>query len=83
MSKRRKVGDVVRTKPGSGFGCPATVVKLIKLDPEYPWLDPCPLDCGDRGCREWANVEVVGEDNKHLFHISECEMSDLDAETEI
>jgi len=39
---------------------------------------PCMMGCGDEGCREWANLEIVNGPHKGEFmsHISECEMSD-------
>ena len=82
MSKRRQPGEVVVRRPGSGF-LGAAEPRLVRV-PERPAYDndaaPCILDCGDKRCREWANLRIVGgpDDGAHLCHISECEMSDPD-----
>lgn len=74
MSKRRKIGDLVMRSPGSGF--------LASADPQvvqiYGGEGFCMLDCGDRGCREWD----VTADDICLYHISECQLEDLDGEIE-
>jgi len=80
MSKRRKPGDIVRRKPGSGFLGSADPER-IRIPSDVSIEDetiPCMLDCGDRECQEWANLEVVEGEFKdsRLYHISECEMFD-------
>jgi len=41
------------------------------------------LGCEDPECREWANLEVVGGPyaGDFMYHISECEMSSPEPET--
>jgi len=78
MSIRRKPGEIVRRRPGSGFISEAEPAFIQVPEDEAYTLeaDPCMLNCGDPECREWANLQIV--DGEHagqtLFHISECEM---------
>lgn len=75
MSKRRKSGEVVIRRPGSCYlgSAEPKLVKLLGDDTEK-----CMLGCGDKGCREWLNVEVVNGEHQgsYLYHLSECEMID-------
>lgn len=92
MSKRRQPGEIVRRTPGSGFLADAEPQFVRVPDGakflDYDGLDSegegerCTMGCGDKHCREWANVEVVGGPHagKHLYHIAECQMSDASAE---
>ena len=88
MSKRRQPGEIVIRRPGSGFVSDAEP-RCVQVPnwPEYGEYDSpdskgeasrCMLSCGDKDCREWANVKVVGGefDGEMMCHISECEMSD-------
>lgn len=77
MSKRRKPGDIVRRRPGSGF-CAAAEPSLVQIPEDEEWL-PCSLGCGDKDCREWPNLLIVEEGphkGGYFYHISECEMED-------
>ena len=40
----------------------------------------CMMGCGDRACREWANVEIVSgpHSGEFMYHVSECQMLDDD-----
>ena len=72
---------MVRRKPGSGF-CGAAEPALVKVPEGRTYIDeadPCMMSCGDQGCREWANLEVVGGPHagEFMFHISECQMDDV------
>jgi hypothetical protein len=80
MSKRRKQGDWVVIGQGSGFYSGGPLIGQI--DPYEPekYKSYCMLDCGDNDCREWANIYVPGPDGTHkgdLYHVSECQMSDI------
>jgi hypothetical protein len=79
MSKRRKPGEVVRRKPGSGFvGSASPEFVRVPDEPIEDW-HPCILSCGDDDCREYENLEVVGEhDGATMCHISECQMEDVE-----
>ena len=80
MSKRRKPGEIVVRRPGSGFLGDAEP-RLVRVPAQPEFEDeaaPCCLSCGDDACTEWANLRIVGgpHDGKRLCHIAECEMSD-------
>ncbi len=80
MSKRRSPGEIVKRRPGSGFLSSAEP-ELIKVPDGEAYgteADTCMLGCGDRECREWANLEIVSGPSKgeFLYHVAECEMSD-------
>ena len=52
--------------------------------------NPCMMECGDPGCREWINVLIIpgsnrkevmknlvaGKRNGFWYHVSECQMED-------
>jgi len=79
MSKRRHAGEIVCRSPGSGFVGSAEPHQVKVPDgPAYDGADPCMLGCGDSGCREWANLEIVGgpHSGEFMFHISECQLGD-------
>lgn len=80
MSQRRKPGEIVRRKPGSGFtGDADPEWVMVPLEPAYSEeADPCILGCGDPDCREWANLEITSGQFKGqtIYHISECELLD-------
>lgn len=81
MSKRRQPGEIVRRSPGSGFlsGWEPALVQ-VPLEPAYSdEVSYCELTCGDRDCREWANLLVIDGEfaGKTLCHIAECQMSDV------
>ena len=84
MSQRRKPGDLVRRKAGSGFlaNSEPTLVRIpVDADPEEE-TGPCLLGCGDPECQEWANLEVIEDGyapvrDPYLYHISECQMEDV------
>lgn len=80
MSKRREPGAIVRRHAGSGF-VGSTKPELVKVPEGTAYADeasPCMMGCGDSGCREWANLEIVGgpHSGEFMFHISECQLGD-------
>ncbi len=87
MSKRRNTGDIVRTRPMSGFSFEGHRVRLIDLGPDSgpPWEEQCWYSaCTDPECREWCNAEIIDDGGRvigDLYHISECQMDD-DKESE-
>lgn len=79
MSKRRSPGDIVKRKPGSCFignEYPQIVRLSDSKDGDLHYIDSCPL-CDDPECQEWANVHIVGIEDGWLFHLSECQMEDV------
>jgi hypothetical protein len=84
MSKRRQLGEVVIKKAGAGFTGERLVIKLVNLDPDDrypPYEDHC-FVCDDKGCREWANCEVMVDGkptDQYVYHVSECEMEDCES----
>lgn len=81
MSKRRKQGDWVVVRGGAGFCSEGpTIAQIDPYEPEKYW-SPCMLGCDDDDCREWANIWVPLPDGEMgcLYHVSECEMSDVPA----
>lgn len=81
MSKRRAVGDIVIKRENAGFVGERLKIRIVDIDPDprYTPDDPCLLDCGDSGCREWANCEVLDEHDSavgYVYHVSECQMED-------
>lgn len=84
MSKRRQPGEIIKRCAGSGFvASPEPDLLQVPSQPIYDREATfCMLDCGDRKCREWANLEIVTNDGlgtgHFMYHISECEMFDRD-----
>lgn len=79
MSKRRKPGEIVQRSPGSGFVADADPQFVqIPFEPEYTTEAGWCMVCEEKGCREWANLKIVGGkwDGHFICHISECELSD-------
>lgn len=81
MSKRRSPGEVVRRLPGSGFTASEEPYYIrVPDEPEYTTESAsCMYGCGDDDCREYTNVRIIGgvHDGEYMYHISECEMTDL------
>ena len=78
MSKRRKVGDIVRKTKNGGFVKVPLDILLIDID-GFPTMS-CMLSCDDPECQEWTDAKVIidGQISKdYVYHISECEMEDL------
>lgn len=82
MSKRRNVGDWVQLPAFAGFlqdtgPQKAEIIGAIQFDHPGPhYTEWCVLDCGDPNCREWHNLRR--EDGEWLYHVYECQMTDLD-----
>lgn len=80
MSRRRRVGEIVRKKANAGFVGEELVIRLVDFTPSEQYSRGCPCFlCDDPKCFEWANVEVL-EDGKvigYCCHVLECEMEDL------
>ena len=76
MSKRRKIGDRVWVVDGAAFGASrgqwATIIDWESNRDEDRF--PCVFDCGDDDCMEWD--DLVTDDGRSLYHVSECEMLD-------
>ena len=72
-------GQVFRKRAFAGFvGEPLTCRIPTNADLDHE-RGPCMAECGDPGCIEWANVEVLeeGEPVGWVYHISECEAEPL------
>ena len=75
MSKRRKVGDRVWVAPLAGFGASRGEWATIDDWPSNRGEQfPCVRDCGDLDCTEWN--DLVTNDGRSFYHVSECEMYD-------
>jgi hypothetical protein len=81
MSKRRKIGDVVRVKYPSEVEPDPFVAQIVESG-SGPVPEDCIRDCGDPDCKEWQVVHEIGSDGKpngeRQFHISECAMFDIE-----
>ena len=77
LNKRRSPGEIVRRKPNSGYTS-SVDPELIKIPIGEEYNDTMPCWCDNRGCREWANLEIMSGPytGEHIYHISECEMLD-------
>ena len=76
MSKRRKIGDRVWVVEGAAFNASrgqwAIIIDWESNKDEQRF--PCVLNCGDDDCMEWN--DLITDDNRSLYHVSECEMLD-------
>lgn len=73
MSRRRNFGDVVVLIDEDEGAYRARILK-----PETGrGFDLCPYECGDCQCREWWTLEVVDAPGEYVYHVPECEMSDV------
>lgn len=79
MSKRRKIGDIVTVRAGSGFwsgGPTRCVIPDTEGNRDPP---PCMM-CDDSACAEWSEVfgnpDAPTSDQIMLCHVSECQMQD-------
>ena len=78
MSIRRNKGDIIKKVKNAGFIGQELIIQIS--DDSFENVDFCMLDCGDKDCREFANVDVLGENGKVIgqcCHVSECQMEDL------
>lgn len=76
MSKRRKVGEVVRLDDEDEGPYLARIV--LPKDSRGP--DECPGLCSDRKCQEWPIVVILDERGEAtgtgVYHVPECHMQD-------
>ena len=71
MSKKRNSGEIVYKTPGAGF-CGDGLVIIVGGEKE-----PCLMCCGDSECSEWSDCLVL-KNGEFVYHVSECQMEDLD-----
>ena len=79
MSKRRKIGDKVWVVPYAAFGASKGQWATIADWPtnQTDELMPCMLGCGDDDCMEFC--DLITDDGRAFYHVSECEMLDIEA----
>jgi len=80
MSKRRNKGDIVLKVKNAGFVGEELIIKIT--DDSFENVDYCMMNCGDKNCREFANVDVLNKDLLCIgacCHVSECQMEDYEA----
>ena len=77
MSKRRTKGEIVIKARNAGFIGQELIIQIN--DDSFENVDYCMMTCGDKDCREFANVDVLDVDGKIIgtcCHVSECQMED-------
>ena len=90
MSNRYQPGDILIKKENAGFVGQKLKVRIPTLEVfnshGFPYADlqedhgSCFMNCGDDNCVEYANLEVLNEQNSHegwVCHISECQLEKI------